>query len=98
IEGRPDPGSDQPGASYSVTLPGYFEAMKIPLVSGREFTDQDSTKAPGVVVINQTMARRFWPDEDPVGRRIKLGQVDSEAPRLTIVGVAGGGRRYCCCS
>ncbi len=89
IEGRPDPGEeDQPSARYSITCPNYFQTMEIPLVGGREFTEQDSQNAPGVIVINETLARRYWPDEDPIGKRIKIGGFDSDAPWLTIVGIA----------
>ncbi|HMG32502.1 MAG TPA: ABC transporter permease [Blastocatellia bacterium] len=95
VEGQPDPGDqNQPGASYSVTLAGYFATMGIPLVAGREFTDEDTAKSPGVLIINEAMARRYWPDEDPVGRRIKLGKFNSDAPWLTIVGVARDVKRY----
>jgi putative ABC transport system permease protein len=62
--------------------------MGIPLVAGREFTAQDRFGAPGVIVINETMARKYWPDEDPIGKRIKLGYFDSKEPWLTVVGVA----------
>jgi predicted permease len=88
IEGRPDPGTEnQPGASYSIICPNYFRTMEIPMVSGREFTEQDSQNAPGVIVINEAMAKRFWPDEDPIGKRIKIGRFDGNAPWLTIVGI-----------
>ena len=89
IEGRPDPGSEnQPGAGYSVTCPNYFQTMAIPLVAGREFTEQDRFGAPGVIVINETMASKYWPNEDPIGKRIKLGYFDSKEPWLTVVGVS----------
>jgi putative ABC transport system permease protein len=88
IEGQPaaKPG-DMPGAGYSVACPNYFRTMGIPILKGREFTHQDSLSAPGVIVINETMARKFWPKEDPVGRAIRLG--GSDGPRLTVVGVVG---------
>ncbi|HMV84298.1 MAG TPA: ABC transporter permease [Blastocatellia bacterium] len=89
IEGRPDPGSEnQPGAKYTIICPNYFQTMRVKLRSGREFTEQDSLNAPGVIVINETMAKRFWPDEDPLGKRIKLGLFSADAPWLTVVGVA----------
>ncbi|HKQ76071.1 MAG TPA: ABC transporter permease [Blastocatellia bacterium] len=89
IEGKPDPGPEnQPGAGYSVICPNYFRTMGVRLISGREFTELDSQNVPGVIVINETMARRYWPDEDPLGRRIKLGGFNSDNPWLTIVGVA----------
>jgi putative ABC transport system permease protein len=89
IEGKADPGPEnQPGAGYSVICPNYFRTMGIRLISGREFTELDSQNAPGVIVINETMARRYWPDEDPLGKRIKLGGFNSDNPWLTVVGVA----------
>ena len=88
IEGRPpeDPGH-MPGASYTVACPNYFRTMGIPILAGREFTVQDTVTSPGVIVINERMARVFWPKEDPVGKAIRLG--GSDGPRLTIVGVVG---------
>ena len=89
IEGRPDPGSENhPGAGYSVICPNYFQTMGIKLVSGREFTEQDTQNAPGVIVLNEALAKRYWPNENPIGKRIKIGYFDSNAPWLTIVGVA----------
>jgi len=88
IEGRPpaEPGK-MPGASYTVACPNYFRTMGVSVLKGREFTAQDTLRAPGVIVINEKMAHDFWPDEDPVGRAIRLG--GSDGPRLTIVGVVG---------
>lgn len=88
IEGRPpaEPG-DMPGADYSVACPNYFRTMGIPVVKGREFTARDTESAPAVIVINETMARSFWPNENPVGRVMRLG--GSDGPRLMIVGVVG---------
>ena len=88
IEGRPpaDPGK-MPGANYTVACPNYFRTMGIPILKGREFTRQDTVSAPGVIVINETMAREYWPKEDPVGRAIRLG--GSDGPRLTVVGMVG---------
>jgi putative ABC transport system permease protein len=62
--------------------------MGIPLLQGREFDDRDSGGKPDVVMINQKMAQRYWPDGDAVGKRIKIGPVENE-PWLTIVGVVG---------
>jgi putative ABC transport system permease protein len=88
IEGQPpaDPGK-MPGADYSVACPNYFRTMGIPVLKGREFTQRDTLNAPGVIVINETMAHKFWPKDDPVGRAIRLGGPDG--PRLTVVGVVG---------
>ena len=88
IGGRPDPGSEnQPGAKYTIACPNYFQTMGIKQIGGREFTEQDSLNAPGVIVINEAMAKRYWPDEDPLGKRIKIGLFNSDAPWLTVVGV-----------
>ena len=88
IEGRPPEAPGHlPGASYSVACPNYFRTMGIPILKGREFTPQDTVSAPGMIAINEAMARAFWPKEDPVGRAIRLG--GSDGPRLTVVGVVG---------
>jgi predicted permease len=90
IEGKPDPGrGHRPGAHYSVACPNYFKALGVPLLAGREFTHQDTVGAPGVVVINQTMALKYWPKEDPVGRRIL-----EDDSWLTVVGVVGDVRHW----
>jgi putative ABC transport system permease protein len=88
IEGQPpaDPGK-MPGADYSVACPNYFRTMGIPVLKGREFTQRDTLHAPGVIVINETMAHKFWPKDNPVGRAIRLGGPDG--PRLTVMGVVG---------
>lgn len=70
--------------------PGYFKTMQIPLLRGREFTKSDNASAPYVAVINQAMAHRFWPGEDPIGKRFK---VDSESnPWTQVVGVVQDGK------
>ena len=56
----------------AIVSPGYFESMGIPILRGRGFTNQDSDTAPAVVIINQTMADRFWPRKDPVGRFVTI--------------------------
>jgi putative ABC transport system permease protein len=88
IEGQPpaEPGK-MPGADYSVACPDYFRTMGIPVLKGREFTPQDTLASPGVIVINQAMAHRFWLKQEPIGRAILLG--GSSGPRLTVVGVVG---------
>jgi putative ABC transport system permease protein len=73
-------------ASFRRALPGYFRVMGIPLVRGRDFTASDDGQHARVVIINESMARRFWPSEDPIGRRIKIGPRDA-SEWTTIVGV-----------
>ena len=88
IDGRPDPGPEhRSGGGYSLACPNYFRTMGIPLIAGREFTHQDTVNAPGVIVINQTMANRYWPKEDPLGRRIRFTESGPDQPWLTVVGV-----------
>ncbi len=94
VEGKPDPGAvNQAGARYSVACPGYFRTMGIPMLEGREFTDRDIDGALPVIVINQAMARKYWNKEDPIGRRIKLGLVNSQEPWFTVVGVSADVRQ-----
>jgi putative ABC transport system permease protein len=71
----------------------YFRVLGVPLVRGRGFTAADGAAAPPVVMINAAMARRFWPNQDPVGRRMRFGGPDGEAPWMTVVGVVGDVRR-----
>ncbi len=88
VEGRPVPNvSDLPGAVFRVATPGYFRTMRIPLLRGRDFTERDDSSAPPVVVINRAMALRYWPGEEAVGKRIRLGGVNSRSPWVTVVGV-----------
>ncbi|MFI5235103.1 MAG: ABC transporter permease [Gemmatimonadales bacterium] len=88
IEGKPTP-SDQPGrsADWQVVTPGYFEAMKMRLVRGRFFNTTDSPDGAPVIAINETLAHEYFPGEDPLGHRIRMG--DPTQPWRTIVGVVG---------
>jgi putative ABC transport system permease protein len=94
IEGRPPvPAAEQDEAPIDFVTPGYFRTMGIPLLKGRELTEQDGPNSPTVLVINDTFARRFWPGEDPLGKRLKFGPPASDAPWWTIVGVVSDMRR-----
>lgn len=86
-EGRPATPEESGNATYLVATPDYFRTLKIPLVNGRVFADQDTDQAPKVVVVNETMARQLWPGESPVGRHITIWR-DEQFPR-EIVGVVG---------
>ena len=89
IEGRPAPRlGDEPGADIRVADPEYFSAMSIPLLAGRSFTDHDTAGSARVVLINETLARTFWPNANPLGQRITM---KDWGPPLTgeIVGVVG---------
>jgi len=76
-----------PRAVYSLVTPNFFRTLKTPLVRGRECSEGDTASAPWVAVVNETAARRFWPGEDPLGKRITLDAVAGERPR-EVVGVA----------
>ncbi|MBO0727144.1 MAG: ABC transporter permease, partial [Blastocatellia bacterium] len=84
--------AEAPSAERYGVSPDYLRAMGIPLLRGRGFTEQDSANAPFVALINRTAARRIWPNEDPLGKRIRLG--DLESPLRTIVGVVGDVNHY----
>jgi len=86
----PSAAGEYPQARYYDASPGYFHTMQIPLLSGREFTDQDNPSAPYVAVINETMAKRYWPDGNAVGQRVMLPRSEES---LEIVGIAGDVRR-----
>ncbi|HKJ91689.1 MAG TPA: FtsX-like permease family protein, partial [Longimicrobiales bacterium] len=78
---------------YRVVLPGYFQAMGIRLVEGRVFGDRDRYGAAQVAVVNQAMADRFWPGEDPIGKRLRGTTNDRYPDWLTVVGVVGDVRQ-----
>ena len=95
-------GEEGPQAAYRAATPGYFHTVGIPLLRGRDFTEQDVQGQPDVAIINERLAHYCWPkiEEDPLGKRFKPGGLKSEHPWLTIVGVvantndpAGGPQR-----
>jgi putative ABC transport system permease protein len=89
VEGRPAGAiAEQPMAQTRYVSPDYFQAIGIPLRQGRVFTDQDRDKSVPVVIISEAMARRFWPGENPVGKRL-TPSFHSEAGAREIVGVVG---------
>jgi len=89
IEGRP---AARPGeaahAIYRVILPGYFRTMGISLLRGRDISESDSMDVPGVVIVNQRMARTYWPGEDAIGKRITLDGSSRSPSWLTVIGIA----------
>ena len=97
IDGRPLPHpGEEPEVAFRLALPGYLEAMKIPVLRGRGIDAGDTAGAPGVVVINEYMAQRYWPGENAVGKRISLDQPSSSSQPawLTVVGVVKNAVRY----
>jgi predicted permease len=76
-------------ADYSVASEGFFKALGIPLVRGRLFDVHDTVDAPHVAVINESLARATWPNQDPIGRTIEFGNMDGDLRLLKVVGVVG---------
>jgi putative ABC transport system permease protein len=89
IEGqpKPEPGKGKP-MPIGIVTPAYFQAMQIPLVEGRLFDARDGEKMPEVAIVNEAMARRFWPGENPIGKKVAAGCEEQELCR-TVVGVVG---------
>jgi putative ABC transport system permease protein len=94
IERQTFPPGEDVSASYRLTCPGYFKTLGIPMLKGRDFDARDATTAPGSVIVNEETAKRYWPKEDPIGKRIKLGRLESDTPWMTIVGVAANVRHF----
>src|SRR5882724_12540936 len=82
-----------PTAEAATVTPEYFHVLKIPVIRGRAFTESDDSKGQLVVVINETLARRYWHDQDPVGQQIRFAPAQAgnaaKNPWRTIVGVTG---------
>jgi len=91
IEGyQPPPSQPKPSMGYNAISPDYFETMRIPIVRGRLFTDADNESAPYVAIINEEMAKAYWPNQDPLGHHFRM---DSDSKHLlTIVGIAKNSR------
>jgi putative ABC transport system permease protein len=88
VEGIPDPPPDQwPDVIYRAIGPNYFITMGIPLVRGRDFNEQDTLDSTLAVVVSEKTAKHYWPNEDPVGKRLKPGATSSQNPWRTVIGV-----------
>src|SRR6202044_1067050 len=98
VEGRETKSKQPPLIERSQVTPGYFHLLEIPLLRGRLFNDGDDEKSPQVAVINRAMAETYWPDGDPLGKRLKVGRgragVGQRASKtwITIVGVVADAR------
>jgi putative ABC transport system permease protein len=96
LEDRPIPSRvDLPRSEFNIAEPNYFRMMQIPLLRGRLFTSADTPDSVPVIIINETMARRWWPHESPIGKRIKQGfpEPDNKQPFREIVGVVADTRQ-----
>jgi putative ABC transport system permease protein len=91
IEDRPiPPGQQAPRVLFNCVDPPYFQTMRIALLRGRSFTDSDNEASPRVAIINQTMAQRFWPRQEPIGKRFSTN--GDAGPFAEVVGITGNGK------
>jgi putative ABC transport system permease protein len=86
----PKPGTE-PEVMFNTVTPTYFETIGIPFVQGRTFGSEDRADTPGVVIINKTMAEKFWPGQDPIGKQVKLVEDGTTA---SVIGVVGDAKHY----
>ncbi|HEX6729037.1 MAG TPA: ABC transporter permease [Pyrinomonadaceae bacterium] len=93
VEGFPVlPVGQAPMVQHTVVRPGYFRTMGIRMISGRDFTDTDMKGAPQVTIVDERLALEYWPNENPVGKRIRFGPPEDNEPWHTIIGVVGAVR------
>jgi predicted permease len=86
VAGRVRPRDENPTYEFAIVSPRYFAAMRIPLVAGRDFTDRDDAAAPAVAIVNAAFAERFWPGQDPIGRKFRGGGKERTVVGLTPTG------------
>jgi len=91
IAGRPVAKGDEPSASLGLAIPGYFATMRIPLITGRTFGEQDGLKGPPTIIVNQAFAKKYFPRQNPIGQHIQVGLGDDvfDHPVREVVGVIG---------
>ena len=93
VEGYPVlSGGQTPSVQHTVVTPGYFRTMGISLLAGRDFNDADAKGAPDVTIIDERLARQYWPNESPIGKRVRFGPPEDNEPWHTIVGVVSAVR------
>jgi putative ABC transport system permease protein len=81
-----------PSVQHTVVTPGYFRTMGITLLAGRDFTDADTMDSPNVTIIDERLARQYWPNQSPLGKRVRFGPPEDNEPWFTIVGVVSAVR------
>jgi putative ABC transport system permease protein len=84
--------TEKPSANVATVSGGYFAAMGIPMLAGRTFDDRDRESAPPVAIVSATLARKYWPGEDPLGKRLRFDD-DAKTPWTTVVGLVGDTRQ-----
>ena len=92
VEGyQPPPDTPAPWGDQRIVSPGFFTTLKVPLIKGRNFTDQDDAGGQPVVIVDEEMVKRYWPNSDPIGKRVTFNnpQRDSVVRWMTVVGVVG---------
>jgi putative ABC transport system permease protein len=90
VEGyQPPPGPQLSLCNHSVIYGDYLQAMGIPLLLGRNFTELDGPKSTHVLIVSESLAKKYWPGQDPLGKRLKWGPPESADPWLTVVGIVG---------
>jgi putative ABC transport system permease protein len=95
VEGQPAPSPDRPlMAEVRVISEDYFRAMAMPVKLGRAFAPQDNADSLPVAIMSEGAARRFWPGQDPLGRRVKLDSTELKTPWLTVIGIVGDVRYF----
>ena len=87
VDGYVRPGNEDPSYPFAIVSPRYFAAMRIPLLAGRDFTDDDRLGSPPVAIVNEAFAQRFWPGQNPLGRKFRSG-----GHEITIVGLTHTGK------
>jgi putative ABC transport system permease protein len=95
IAGRPVAKGDEPSESMGLAMPGYFETMRIPIIDGRTFGEQDGLAGPPTIIINQAFAKKYFPTQNPIGQHLQAGLGDDvfEHPMREVVGVIGDIKR-----
>jgi predicted permease len=89
IVGRPIDSERAPVAEFASISPDYLQVLQVPLLAGRNFAEADTDKSQQVVLIDRTLQRRYWPNEDPLGKQVSFGGRPGQNPTFTVVGVVG---------
>lgn len=93
-EGGRMPVAQAPSVDYRVVSSGYFHLMSIPMLQGRGFVLQDDEHAPSVIIVNASLAKELWPNEDPIGKQVRWLDQDSDTGLHTVIGVVGDVRQF----